>query len=188
MLRSSSIKSGGGDLKSSPGSGDSDPELFPCGPTAAPVSTATGPRAPARHDESTGPASVSKKHSVSVFAGCPLCWFSETRERKRAAQPGQRHLDSDSDWRWAGAPALLGVDWAGGRARVDWEDGIDFHNNNPAQNSVRIKVRRRAAADSLPLRIRVNSKITGLTQAETSCRYKFFWTTDLFSGSSSGGH
>jgi hypothetical protein len=65
---------------------------------------------------------------------------------------------------------------------VDWEDGIDFHNNNPAQNSVRIKVRRRAAADSLPLRIRVNSKITGLTQAETSCRYKFFWTTDLFSG------
>ena len=183
MLRSSSIKSGGGDLKSSPGSGDSDPELFPCGPTAAPVSTATGPRAPARHDESTGPASVSKKHSVSVFAGCPLCWFSETRERKRAAQPGQRHLDSDSDWRWAGALALMGVDWAVGRARVDWEDGIDFHNNNPAQNSVRIKVRRRAAADSLPLRIRVNSKVT-----ETSCRYKFFWTPDLFSGLSSGGH
>jgi hypothetical protein len=80
----------------------------------------------------------------------------------------------------AGALALLGVDWAGGRAGVDWEDGIYFHNNNPAQNSVRIQVRHRAAADSLsgtPLRIRVNSKVT-----ETSCQYKFFWITDLFSG------
>ncbi len=103
---------------------------------------------------------------MSVFAGCPLCWFSETRDRKRSAQPGQRHLDRESDWPWPGAGvlALLGVDWAGGRARAraDWEDGIDFHNNNPAQYSVRIQVRRRAAADSLsgtPLHIRVNSKV-----------------------------
>jgi hypothetical protein len=77
---------------------------------------------------------------------------------------------------------------------VDWEDGIDFHNNNPAQNSVRIQVRRRAAADSLPLRIRVNSKITGLTQVKPATGgrnfvpIQFFWTTDLFSGLSSGGH
>jgi hypothetical protein len=183
MLRSSSIKSGGGDLKSSPGSGDSDPELFPCGPTAAPVSTATGPHATMK---ALGPRRFLRNIQCLYSQGA-LCAGSVKREKESVqhsldnatltvtltgAGPGPQRC-------WALIGPAGGPGWTGKMALISTI--IIQHRTVSGYRCV-------AEQQRTACHFASESTRKSHTDAETSCRYKFFWTTDLFSGLSSGGH